>query len=379
MISRFRHALFMIAMFLIPAVSAQAVHGQSHPGPHLHALDPIIEQLQSKGHFPGIAVAVMRDGKPVHVGTYGQADLEQGTPVTTSSVFELASLTKQMTALAVMTLVDQGKLSLDDHLTSFIDDAPEAWSPITIDALLSHMAGLDHRFEQTVDGVLLTDYTTSDMLASAMKTPMLSTPGTDWAYSDQGYFLLGRIIEKVTGRSYADYMRETFFRPLGMGQTRLLDQASIVPHRAQGYAWMNGEIQRNRRVWQFGLASHFGVTSTLQDMMAWETELTHPKRIDAKALRATWPIQREFDSGKSCDRWGYARGWSTHVVDGRRILTHGGYSGTAYLRAVDDKVSVIVLTNREDTEEAISPMAIAWAMAHAVEPAIPEQSLRCWE
>jgi CubicO group peptidase (beta-lactamase class C family) len=86
--------------------------------------------------------------------------------------------------------------------------------------------------------------------------------------------------------------------------------------------------------------------------------------INRDALQATWEIQRTFDAGESCDTWGYARGWQVLVVDGRRILSHGGYSGTAYLRAVDDDLSVIVLTNREDAAGALSPLSLAWAAGH---------------
>ncbi len=285
----------------------------------IKGLDARIEVLKEQGHFPGVALAVMRKGKPVHIGTYGMANIGNNIPVTTQTVFELASLTKQMTALAVMTLVKEGRLSLDDRLVDYIEDAPEAWAKVTVDELLAHRAGLAHRFERTVDGVLLLEYTREDMLASAKRTPMIAKPGSDWSYSDQGYFLLGIIIEVVTGQSYAEFMQTTFFRPLGMEQTHLLDQGRIVPFLSQGYAWKEGKLQRNRRVWQFALTSHFGVMSSLRDMMRWEAELVDPKVIIHDALEATWEIQRTFDTGESCDTFGYARGWQVQVVDGRRL------------------------------------------------------------
>ncbi len=345
----------------------------------LDYVDTTVERLMMEGHFPGAAIAVVRNGEPIHVGTYGLAGIAHDAPVTEQTVFELASLTKQMTALAITTLVEEERLRLDDRLTDYVADAPDAWAGITVDQLLTHMAGLAHRFEETVDDVLLVEYERDDMLASAKATPMLSEPGTDWSYSDQGYFLLGVIIEEVTGRSFADYMQSTFFEPLGMKQTHLLDQRRIVPHLAQGYAWKNGALQRNRRVWQFELASHFGVMSSLRDMMSWEAELAEPEVIDRGALEATWEIRREFDVGSSCDRWGYARGWQTRVVDGRRILEHGGYAGTGYIRFLDDGLSIIVLTNREDAPDELSPVAVGWEVAHAVEPAIPANAYPCWE
>ena len=338
-----------------------------------------IETLSEEGHFPGVAVAVMRDDEPVHVGMYGVADLAHEVPVTERTVFEIASLTKQMTALAIMTLVEEGRLSLGDRLDKWVEDAPSAWAGITVNQLLSHTAGLAHHFEQTEDGVHLLEYSRDDMLASAKSTPMVAKPGTDWNYSDQGYFLLGIIIEEITRQPYTEFMQSTFFRPLGMEQTHLLNQSRIVPHLAQGYAWKDGTLERNRRVWQFALTSHFGVMSSLHDMMLWEGELSDPQVVSRDALQATWEIQRTFDTGDSCDTWGYARGWQAVVVNGRRTLSHGGYSGTAYIRAVDTNLSVIVLTNREDTPEALAPLALGWEVAHAVDPAIPADGYRCWE
>ncbi|RUO19954.1 hypothetical protein CWE08_08535 [Aliidiomarina iranensis] len=338
-----------------------------------------INNLMEEGHFPGVAVTVMRAGQPVHISTHGMANLSHEIPVTTQTVFEIASLTKQMTALAVMTLVEEERLSLDDRLVEWIDDAPSAWDKITVAQLLSHTAGLTHRFERTVNDVLLLEYSRDDMLTSAKNTSMLAEPGTDWNYSDQGYFLLGIIIEEVTEQSYANYMQANFFRPLDMEQTHLLDQRKIVPQRAQGYAWKNGEIQKNRRVWQFSLTSHFGVMSSLEDLSRWEAELSNPKHINRNALEATWQIQRSFDTGRQCDTWGYARGWQAQIVNGRRILNHGGYSGTAYIRDVDTGLSVIVLTNREDTPNAMNPLSLAWQAASAVDSSIPRGGYKCWE
>lgn len=347
--------------------------------PHIEGVDTRIDSLMDEGHFPGVAIAVMRTGKPVHLGTHGMANLAHEVPVTTQTVFEIASLTKQMTALAIMTLVEEERLSLDDRLVEWIDNAPPAWDKITIDQLLSHTAGLTHHFEQTVNKVHLLENSRADMLAAAKSAAMVAQPGSDWNYSDQGYFLLGIIIEEVTGLSFAKFMEATFFRPLGMDQTHLLDQRRIVPHLAQGYTWNDGELQRNRRVWQFDLTSHFGVMSSLDDLIRWEAELSNPKHINRKALEATWEIQRPFDTGRQCDRWGYARGWLVIVANGRRILNHSGYSGTAYIRNVDTGLSVIVLTNREDTPNALSPLSLGWEAINVVDSTIPKDGYRCWE
>lgn len=371
---RWNLPVWVLAVILVLAVNTGARSGEVGT-----RIDSRVEAMMREGHFPGVAVAVMRYGEEVYVGSYGFANLADSVAVSTHTVFELASLTKQMTALAVMTLVDAGQLSLKDHLVDYVDGAPEEWKPITIGEPLCHMAGLAHHFEKRVEGAYLTENSREQMLASAMSTPMNSKPGTDWKYSDEGYFLLGIVIEKVTGESYADYMRRTYFEPLGLVQTHLLDQNRIVPHLARGYAWKNGKLERNRRVWNFAVSSHFGVMSSLKDMIRWEAELSHPNLIDSQAMRATWEIQRTFDTGASCDTWGYGRGWFVDVVDGHTILSHGGYAGTAYLRFVDSGLSVIVLSNREDAPNELSPTDMAWEIAHVVDASIPAAGYHCWE
>ena len=370
----------MLGFGIAPPVLAQTLHPEAvSPSPNIASVDAAVGRLMDQGHFPGVAVAVLRDGQPVHIGAYGFANLSDRVPVSRQTVFELASLTKQMTALAVLDLAQQGLISLDDPLTDYVDGAPDGWADITINQLLSHTAGLAHRFEEKPNGEFLLNYSTEQMLDGAMATDMVAEPGTDWTYSDQGYFLLGLVIEKVTGQTYADYMQDRFFRPLGMRQTLVLDQSAIVPHLAQGYIFEDGALRRGRRVWQFELTSHFGVMSSLDDLILWEAMLADPPADLVEPIRETGAIQRQFDHGETCDDWGYARGWmATQVGDGLTV-DHAGYSGTAYVRDIGRGLSVIVLTNREDNEAQISPMAIAWAALNAIDPAIPPEGYQCWQ
>lgn len=367
-----RTALMMLALSAMPAMAEEPAT------PRLQTVDAAVGSLMEAGQFPGVVVAVMDRGAPVHVGAYGFASLEHAAPASPETVFELASLTKHMTALMVLSLAQDGELSLDDPLSLYVAETPEAWSAITIDQLLSHMAGLTHRFEAMPNGQFQLAYSTDEMLASAMATPLQAEPGTDWRYSDQGYFLLGLVIEAVTEQSFEDALRARFWAPLGMDQTRMLDQSAIVPHRADGYGVYDGELLRNRRVWQFGLTSHFGVTSSLDDLMVWEAELNDPQVLDPDVIAQAAEIQRVFDTGETCERWGYARGWWSHDVDGHQITSHAGYSGTAYVRDMTSGQSVIVLTNREDGEGLVSPLAIAWAAGHAAGMDVPETGLTCW-
>ena len=347
--------------------------------PRAVAVDVAVVPLLEEGHFPGAAVAVLRDGVPAHVGSYGLANVAHQAPVTSKTVFELASLTKQMTALAVLDLAQEGRLSLTDPVIDYVEDAPAEWSQITVGQLLSHMGGLAHRFEDRPRDEFLLNYSAADMLSSAKNTTMTASPGTDWNYSDQGYFLLGLVIEAIAGTTFSEHMQDRFFDPFEMTQTHLLDQSAIVPGLAQGYIYQEGELRRGRRVWQFGLASHFGVLSSIDDMIRWEEALHNRQGGLANAIADSWEIQRSFDNGGSCTDWGYARGWWTIRLGGRQIVYHGGYSGTAYIRDVSRGLSAIVLTNREASEGQIEPMLIAWAALHAIDPEIPAKGYRCWK
>lgn len=363
--------LFAMALLLGAAPHSRAQSTASD-------LDSQLQQLAKDGHFPGVAVAIMKQGKVQYQHTFGYASLAHQVAVTPSTVFELASLSKHMTALAVTTLAQQGKLKLEDKLSLYLSDIPEAWNAITVDQLLSHQGGLTHRFEHLVDGEFLLQYSQKEMLESAKQTPMVAEPGEDWHYSDQGYFLLGLVIEKVTGLSFAQYMQKTFFQPLDMVQTHLLNQHKIVPHLAQGYAFVDGQLQRNRRVWQFETTPHFGVMSSLNDMIKWEQALIAAKVINKQALKDTFVIERPFSTGERCEQWGYGRGWQVRHVDGKTIVSHGGYAGTAYIRVIDTGMSVIVLTNREDSQEAASVFSLAWAAAHWADASIPSEGHKCW-
>lgn len=311
-------------------------------------VDTVVQAEMLRGKVPGAAIAVLRNGHVVFMGAYGTANLELGVPVRTDSVFEMASLTKQFTAAAVLLLAHEGKLGLDDRLTKFVDEAPESWRGITVRQLLSHTAGLEHRFEKSVDGSLLLDYSTAAMLASAKATPTFAAPGERFRYSDQGYFLLGLIIERVQGRSYAEFLSDRFFGPLGMRNTRVQDQSRIVPNRVAGYTIKDGATVNIRRSWQFGLTSHFGVLSSVEDMAKWEQSLWTDQVLPREVREQLWSPVRVFRaSEKDGSLLAYGYGWWVISEGGSRFIEHSGFTGTHYLRDEATGIAVLVLTNRD--------------------------------
>lgn len=368
MLRRFIVSLFLLTILIWAPASATSARSDSAAIDK--RIDGFIQSEMQRGRIPGVAVAVLKHGKLLKLGCYGSANLELGVPVSEHSVFELASLTKQFTAAAVVLLAYEGKLSLDDSLNKFIDDVPDGWNAITIRHLLCHSAGLAHRFEQTFDGVFLMDYSTENMLRSAKATPMIAAPGTDWEYSDQGYFLLGLVIEQVTGQSYATFLHERFYEPLDMNETYILQQARIIPNRVAGYTVGDGELRNIRRDWQFGLTSHFGVMSSIADLVKWERALVDRTILPEAVLRQLWSPAYVFrEDAETESVLGYGFGWWVNQKNGRRFVEHSGFTGTSYFRDLETQLAVIVLTNR-DQPSGPGTIEIAHGIAQLVDPTI---------
>ena len=318
---------------------------------------------------PGIAIAILQEGTTLYTQTYGYSNLELKTEVTSKTVFELASLTKQMTAALITTLANEGKLSLDDKISKYIDSIPEGWNPLTIRQLLGHMGGLVHSFEPKYNGSYLLNYPKIDMLEAAKGTPMLSIPGTDWEYSDQGYFLAGYVAEKATGKEFDELMQEKIFTPMKMNDTRFLDQNEIIPNRADGYIVNQGKYMNNRRQWQFELTPHFGVMSTIIDMIKYEKGLVNGLLSKNVSSEISTPYRIFYKDGDH--QHAYGLGWEIHDFGNRRIVTHSGYTGTVYLRDLKTGLSIIILTNR-DENQGTSQNVLARRLAKEVDHSFPE-------
>lgn len=356
----------LLTVLIFPA-SGEA---QSSPTPlECDAVARTSVEFMEDAAVPGAAVAILNRGEPICVVTRGMANLELGVPVTRQTVFELASLTKQMTAALVATLAREGVLALDDRLTRYVDTGPEGWSTITLRQLLGHMAGLRHAFEPKAYGSYLVEYDTDTMLEGATAAPMIAEPGQEWEYSDQGYFLLGLAVERATDRVFAELMTERFFQPLGMTDTRFLDQHEIIPGRAAGYTVVDGVVRNNRRVWHFELTPHFGVMSTLDDMIKWERGLVQGEVIPTKVSELITSANRVFFE-TSEHRMAYGMGWQIHDFGERRVVEHAGSTGTYYLRDLTTGWSVIVLTNR-DSNAGPHPSILAKRLARLADSEFP--------
>ena len=208
------------------------------------AVDDYVQPQMRARHIPGVSLGIIRDGKIVKAQGYGAANLELNVPATTATVFEIGSNTKQFTAAAIMMLVEEGKVQLDDKITKYFPDAPKTWNRITVRHLLTHTSGIQNHV--AVPGYMnifktsITSETTparDELLRMFFKLPLEFQPGETCAYDNTGYILLGIIVEKASGKTYWHFLDERIFKPLGMSSTRNTEPQSIIAHRASGYEW----------------------------------------------------------------------------------------------------------------------------------------------
>ncbi len=336
-------------------------------------VDDYIRAEMKRRQIPGLALTVIKSGKVIKMKGYGLASVELNVPVTPDSVFELASLTKPFTATAIMLLVEEGKVGLDDKISKYLPNAPDAWSGITVRHLLTHTAGLKYDTVPRFAGSRLMDDTTAVRLESASKHPLDFTPGERYQYSDTGYFLLGMIIEKAIGRRYHEFLTERIFEPLGMTATLVLlrDQWATVKNRASHYTLREGKLARARRDWQIELSGSGGVGSTVKDLAKWDAALYTEKILKKSSLDQMWtPLK--LNNGF---RHSYGFGWELGEFRGHRLIQHGGATGVYLLRLPDDRLTVIVLANLTSSS-GTNQRGIALTVAGHYIPVLLVSSLR---
>jgi len=317
--------------------------------------DYITAQLR-RLHIPGASLAIVRDGKIIKAQGYGLASLELKAPATKDTVYEIGSNTKQFTAAAIMMLVEQGKIQLDDAITKYFPEAPQAWSAITIRHLLTHTSGIQNHVAVPhwldvfrTNLAFETSPSRDELLKMFFKLSLEFQPGESWAYDNTGYYLLGVIIEKASGKSYWQFVNERIFKPLGMNVTRSTDPKPIVQNRASGYEWKNDHFE-NRPVLLPTIAFSAGsLLSIVGDMAKWDAALYTEKLLKKSSLDQIWTAATMNDGGNLPFNYGF--GWFIDSYHGHRLVQHSGgtpgFSSVIY-RFIDDKLTVIVLTNHSD-------------------------------
>ena len=275
---------------------------------------------------------------------YGFANVEHQVPVKPETVFQSGSTGKQFTATAVLMLAEEGKLSLDDKISKYFTDVPDAWKEITVRNLLSHTSGTT---DYPKDFDFRRDYTEDELVKRAAQIPLAFRPGEKWSYSNLGYVLLGILIHKVSGQFYGDFLQERVFKPLGMTTTRIINEADIVPNRAAGYRLVKGELKNQEWVSPtMNTTADGSLYFTILDLIKWDAALYTDKLLKRASLEMMWtPIK--LNDG-SVNKGNYGFGWSINNTNGHKVIEHGGsWQGfrANISRYVDDRMTVIILAN----------------------------------
>jgi len=339
----------------------------------IRAIDHYVEGEMRRGDVPGIAVGVYSRGQILLAKGYGLANIELNVPVKAETIFQSGSVGKQFTSAAIMMLVEEGKIGLDDSIVKYFRDAPQSWQAIRVKNLLSHTSGLSEYETDERAGLggpfyMRLDFTEDELVKKAEALPIEFKPGDKWDYRNTNYMLLGIIIHKVTGSFYGDYLRERIFKPLGMSATRLISEADIIPNRSSGYEH-KGEILQNQS-WvspTFNSTADGALYFNALDIAKWDAALYGTKLLKQSSLDQTWTVFLLNDGKPNEGNYGF--GWDITSVNGHKQIDHGGsWQGFRchILRYPDDRISVVVLANADSAR----PEQFAHVIAGIVNPAL---------
>ena len=328
--------------------------------PDACATDPAADFVNGylkKKQIPGCAVMVRHEGKVVLSEGYGMASLEHGIRVTPQTVFQSGSMGKQFTAMAVMMLAEEGKLSLDDPISKHLSVPVKKWSRITVRHLLTHTSGLGDYPE---DFSLQEDYTEGEMLKMITAQPLGFAPGEKWNYSNLGYVTLGILIHRITGAFYGEFLQERIFDPLGMKSTRIINEADIIPNRAAGYVLKDGVLKNQEWVApSVNTTADGSLYFTAEDIAKWDEALEAKKLLSPAGFEQMWtPVK--LNNGSTAP---YGFGWGIRKTEsGHAVLEHGGaWQGfaTNIARYPDDRLSVVIFCNRAGADAAYIAKKVA--------------------
>jgi CubicO group peptidase (beta-lactamase class C family) len=340
-----RRAL-LAALPLAPAAATAQRPAARVPAARVQAVADSLAKAALANNVAGLAIAVVRGRDTLVMKGYGLADVENEIPVTPRTVFRIGSVTKQFTSAAVMKLVEQGKVGLDDEITKYFPDFPIRGERILVRHLLNHTSGIPSYTDvgPRFGRVARLDLARDSLLAIVKNDTLMFAPGTGFYYNNTGYYMLGMLIEKVTGRPYGQHLSETQFAPLGLTGTTYCGTRPIIKRRAQGYEVASGQLV-NADYLSMELPYAAGsLCSTVGDLVAWTAALHAGKVVSPASFRQmTTPVK--LDNGY---RMTYGYGLGVDSVSGHRVVSHGG-GINGFISQLnhypDDSLAVVVLAN----------------------------------
>jgi CubicO group peptidase (beta-lactamase class C family) len=370
--------LGLLGLFLL-AGAPTAAHGQSQP---LAVTDDAAIRRRIDAIFadwnhwdtPGAAVAVVHDGEVFYQRGYGSAQLEYSIPITPSTVFHVASVTKQFTCMAIELLARDQKLSWEDDVRRHFPELPDYGAPITLRQLANHTSGMRDQWELlAMAGWRLDDVITRDQILKMTfrQRELNFTPGTEHLYSNTGYTLLAEVVARVSGKTYRELAEERIFRPLGMSRTRVHDDVEeIVPGRAYSYAPRQGGGYRNS-VLSFSNAGATSLFTTAEDLARWLRNF-ETGAVGGKEAIASLTTPGVLASGETID---YALGVARGAYRGTPTIAHGGADAgfrSMILWLPEHRLGVAVLSNLSSFDPGRAAQKVVDAMiGDQLEPAPP--------
>ena len=343
-----------LLFFIAAAYSCTAVYAQNLD----NQFDALLQDNYTVGK-PGVSALVYKEGKVIYRKAFGMANLELDVPMKPENVFELGSITKQFTSVSILMLMEQGKLSLDDEITKYLPDYPTKGKRITIHNLLNHTSGIKSYTDlPNFRATARTDQSPKEIIDIFKDEPMDFDPGEKWQYNNSGYIVLGYIIEKVSGKSYADFISDNIFVPLKMNNSYYGSQSNLIKKRASGYMPIEGGY-KNADYLSMTLPYAAGsLMSCVDDMLLWHKAVHNNTLISAESKAKAF-TSGSLNNGKPTH---YGYGWQVSEIKGTESIEHGGGIFGYVTQGVyvpSENVYVILLTNTN----GISPQDPAVKMA----------------
>jgi CubicO group peptidase (beta-lactamase class C family) len=316
----------------------------------LPALPQLIEGMfraTKDQSVPGTAILVAKDGKVIYKNGFGYADIENKVLTSPETKFRIGSVTKQFTAAAILKLQEQGLLKVSDKLSKFFPDFPGG-DEVSIHHLLTHTSGI-HSYTGKADfySKVISPVSSDSLIAWFKNDPYDFKPGEEFRYNNSGYFLLGCIIEKITGKSYDSYLKETFFIPLHMNNTGVHTSALSLEKEAKGYM-KKGKTYEKALNWDMSWAGGAGALySTVEDLYLWNEAVFKGKILNDNSMKAAFtPVV--LNNGKVAESMKYGYGWIMSDYRGMPQISHsGGLHGfiSQLARFPQENLSIVMLTN----------------------------------
>lgn len=313
-------------------------------------IDQIIQTTVTNQQIPGLAIGVVHNGEPIIVRGYGLANVEHQLPTTPDTVFSIASITKLFTATAVFQLIERGKLTLTDSLGQHLPDLPQAWQNVQIEQILCHQSGIKNYTEtEAYWKSTRLDISKQDILDLVSDLPLQFNAGTRYAYDNTGFYLLGLLIEKISGQAYGDYLKTHIFDPLQMHNTQANDPYTIIPNRASGYT-LTGNVLKNAEYYSpSGTYSAGVVVSTVNDLIRFSNSLYSDQLLSQSSRTQMWTPHPSQENNEAKMQFQVGYGWFlVEGINGRIFAGHnGGMVGFAssFTHYLDNKLTLIALYN----------------------------------